>query len=191
MNLIWPRWHRLSSKQINRAGAIETGPNTRSYSGTMVITAPPVTIWTHKLIFYLDNKTSPMSPILAMYGDANWFNWSSQCWAVGIANLFSVGTWWVLMSVWGKEIRGCMLCFWSSCKGRVGQRSWSLGLAQSCSRGRGDEAAASKLPQAKKQNFAALGRPGVLLACLLISIRCYLSTVYLYINIHMLDFGYM
>lgn len=71
MNLVLPRWHRLSSKQINRAGAIETGPNTQSYSDSMVITAPPVTIWTHKLIFYLDNKTSPMSPVLAMYGDAN------------------------------------------------------------------------------------------------------------------------
>lgn len=28
MNLPSPRWHRLSSKLINRAGAIETGPNT-------------------------------------------------------------------------------------------------------------------------------------------------------------------
>lgn len=53
MNLASPRWPRLSSKQINRAGAIETGPNAQSYSGSMVITAPPVTIWTHKLIFYL------------------------------------------------------------------------------------------------------------------------------------------
>lgn len=53
MNLALPRWHRLSSKQINRAGAIETGPNAPSYSGSMVITAPPVTIWTHKLVFYL------------------------------------------------------------------------------------------------------------------------------------------
>lgn len=71
MNLVLPRWHGLPSKQINGAGAIETGPNTPSYSDSVVITVPPVTIWTHKLIFYLDNKTSPTSPILAIYGDAN------------------------------------------------------------------------------------------------------------------------
>lgn len=71
MNLVSPRWHRLSSKQANGAGAFETGPNARSYGDGMAITAPPVTIWTHRLIFYLDSKASPMSPILAVYGDAN------------------------------------------------------------------------------------------------------------------------
>lgn len=71
MNLLLPRWHRLLSKQINRAGATETGPNTQSYGDSMVITVPPVTIWTHKPILYLDNKTSPMSPTLALYRDTN------------------------------------------------------------------------------------------------------------------------
>lgn len=54
-----------------RGRCFEMGPNARSYGDGMAITAPPVTIWTHRLIFYLDSKASPMSPILAVYGDAN------------------------------------------------------------------------------------------------------------------------
>lgn len=93
--------------------------NGPKHSESAAIPAPPVTIWTRKLIFYLDNKASPTSPILAMYGDANWFNWSSRCRAVGTAKLPGLGTWWGLRSVGGEEIGGWVLCCRGFRKGRA------------------------------------------------------------------------
>lgn len=69
-----PAWlAQCSSRQTDRAGAIEAGSSARRWDG-MAVQAPPATIWTCRLICYLDGTTSPCSAVLARAGDANWFN---------------------------------------------------------------------------------------------------------------------